>query len=324
MLVDDVTVHLKAGDGGRGAVAFNKVRLNQGPVGGDGGNGGSIHFEGVSDLTVLISFAHRKEIQAPHGKNGRGQFIDGHRGDDLILKVPIGSVITNLDTGYSQEMTTVGQQITAVRGGRGGRGNFKFRSSINTSPKEFEEGSKGEEANFKIELRLIADVGLIGLPNAGKSSLLNELTGAKSKVGNYSFTTLEAHLGSYYGLILADIPGLIEGASGGKGLGVKFLKHIKRTRTLFHLVSAESEDPLKDYDTVRTELENYDQTLTQKDEYVLLTKCDTLEKREVSEKIELFKKRGVSAMPVSIVDDESMKTLRSFLNKLKDEAGVST
>ena len=201
---------LRAGHGGRGAVAFNKVRLMQGPTGGDGGRGASIYFEGVADINALKPFSSRKEIQAKNGGNGRGQFIDGSAGSDLILKIPTGTRIVNIATGYVSEITRVGERILAAGGGAGGRGNFKFRSSINTTPKEFEEGKEGDVMPYRLELRLIADVGLVGLPNAGKSSLINELTAAAARVGDYPFTTLEPNLGAYYGLIIADIPGLIE------------------------------------------------------------------------------------------------------------------
>ncbi len=319
MLIDDVTVKLTAGHGGRGAVAFNKVRLSLGPVGGDGGNGGSVYFEGDPDLSILVRFAHRKMIAAENGKNGRGQFIDGSRGDDLILKVPVGSSITNSDTGMTTEITRVGEHVLAAGGGRGGRGNFKFRSSTNTSPKEFEEGLAGDSATFRIQLKLIADIGLIGLPNAGKSSLLNELTAAKAKVASYAFTTLEPNLGAYYELVLADIPGLIEGASLGRGLGVKFLKHIERTQTLFHLVSAESDDPARDYAAIRKELENYSPALVEKKEYVFLSKSDSIPRDELKAKVSALKKLGLKPVPISVLDSESMDEVKRILNTIKSE-----
>ncbi len=318
MLVDDVTVKLEAGHGGRGAVSFNKIRLNLGPTGADGGRGGSIYFEGVPDISALTTYSSRKEIKGEDGKNGRGQFIDGRDGEDLILTVPTGTRITNLENGYVQEITEVGQRILAVGGGKGGRGNFKFRSSTNTSPREFEEGTQGDVATFRLELRLIADIGLIGLPNAGKSSLLNELTAARPKIGNYPFTTLEANLGAYYEIILADIPGLIEGASEGKGLGHKFLKHIERTRVLFHLVSAESDDVVRDYRVIRDELSKYNPELMAKEEHVFLTKSDAVDKNELEEKLAQLAKAGVHATPISILDPESIESIKLILNTIKD------
>jgi GTP-binding protein len=317
MLVDDVTVQLKAGDGGKGAVAFQKVRLMQGPTGGDGGRGANIYFEGVADINALAFYASKRTVIGENGYNGRGQFVDGRAGHDLFMRVPVGTVVTNLETGYKREITEVGERILAAGGGKGGRGNFKFRSSTNTTPKESEEGEQGDTATYRMELRLIADVGLVGLPNAGKSSLLNALTAAHSRVANYAFTTLEPHLGAYYGVIIADIPGLIEGASEGKGLGDKFLRHIERTQTLFHLVSAESDDAVGDYRTIRAELEAYDPELGKKKEYVFLTKADAVAQDALSEKLRALKKAGIDAMPISILDDESLRQVAEVLNSLK-------
>lgn len=325
MLVDDVTVHLKAGKGGDGAAAFQKVKLMQGPTGADGGHGGSVYVEGVSDINALMTFASRREIAAEDGKNGRGQFIDGRRGEDLVLKVPRGTRVTNLQTGSVREVNDLGERVLLAGGGKGGRGNFKFRSSTNTSPIEYEEGTPGDEADFRFELLLIADVGLVGLPNAGKSSLLNAVTNAKSKVANYPFTTLEPHLGDFYGTIIADIPGLIEGAAQGKGLGDKFLKHIERTRTLFHLISAESDDVLRDYTTIRAELEAYSPLMLEKDEHVFLTKSDMVSPEELKEKLAKLKKAKISAIAISVLDDASMDALKKVLTGLaqRAEADVS-
>src|SRR3989338_6369014 len=304
MLIDEITIQTNAGDGGSGAVAFNKVKLSRGPTGGDGGTGGSVYFEGTTDINALMSLSGRKEVDAEDGRDGRGQFLDGRRGEDLILPVPTGTTITNLETNYAQEITKVGERILAAGGGTGGRGNFKFSSSANTTPMESEEGTRGDTATYRLELRLIADVGLVGLPNAGKSTLLNELTAAKSRVANYAFTTLEPHLGSYYGLILADIPGLIEGAAEGKGLGVKFLKHVERTKVLFHLVSAESDDPSRDYQVVRKELVAYNPVLGEKEEYVFLTKSDTVSPEELKAKLAALKKSKVTVLPLSLLEPD--------------------
>ncbi len=317
MLIDDITIELKAGDGGRGAVAFNKVKLSRGPTGGDGGRGGSIYFEGVSDINALIFYAGKKEIHTENGKDGRGQFLDGRAGEDLILKIPIGTTVINTVSGYARDMEKVGQRMLAAAGGIGGKGNFKFRSAINTTPREYQEGLQGDRLTFQLKLRLIADIGLIGLPNAGKSSLINELTSAKSRVGSYAFTTLEPHLGAYYGLILADIPGLIEGASKGKGLGMKFLQHIERTRTLFHLVSAESDDPVRDYKIIRKELKAYDPALIKKDEHVFLTKIDMVAPDEVKKKLSALKKAKIAATPISVLDDASMTAVKKILNGME-------
>ncbi|MBI4120518.1 MAG: GTPase ObgE, partial [Parcubacteria group bacterium] len=257
MLIDDVTIKVSAGSGGRGAVAFNKQAMSLGPTGGSGGTGGSVYFEGISDLGSLQQFRYEKDQRAEDGENGKSKCNDGADGADLVLKIPVGTVITKIGTHEVAELLKIGEKICVAKGGNGGKGNFLFRSSRNTSPRGFQEGLEGEKYVVRLSLKLIADVGLIGLPNAGKSSLLNELTKAKSKVANYAFTTLEPNLGVYYELVLADIPGLIEGASSGKGLGVKFLRHVERTKILFHLISAESKTPVKDYRIIKKELKIY-------------------------------------------------------------------
>lgn len=319
MLIDDVTIKIKAGDGGRGSVSFNKNLMALGPAGGDGGNGGNVYFEGISDLNALAQFRHKKEFFMKHGEHGRGQFKDGADGEDLILKVPVGTVIYNIEEGKAREIMHTREKILAAHGGLGGRGNFKFRSPVNTSPRQFQVGTPGEAFTIRLELKLIADVGLIGMPNAGKSSLLNELTGAKSKVANYPFTTLEPSLGAYYELIVADIPGLIEGASGGKGLGVKFLQHIERTKTLFHLISGESGDPAKDYTVIRKELETYSNELARKPEYVFLSKSDTVAPKELKEKIAAVKKLNKNTIGISVHDEESLENVKVILNKINTE-----
>ncbi len=319
MLVDEVKIKVSAGDGGNGTVAFNKNKNSFGPVGGRGGDGGSVYFEGVSDLNALAYFRHKKEVKGLSGRDGRGQFRDGAKADDIAIKVPVGTVIRNLSKQAPvEEIIKVGQKILVARGGQGGQGNFYFRSSTNTSPEEFEHGQKGEQYIFKLEMKMIANVGFIGLPNVGKSSLLNELTQAKSKVANYRFTTLEPNLGTYYDLILADIPGLIEGASKGKGLGDKFLRHIERTKVIFHLVAADSAHPLKDYRVIRHELGAYNKKLLDKPEYIFLSRSDVVEKDELKRKIDIFGKIGLKVEPLSIYDPESIDTLKKILNRLNE------
>jgi GTP-binding protein len=317
MLIDDVTIKVEAGNGGRGAVAFNKNLMSLGPAGGSGGKGGSIYFEGVSDLSVLNQFRYKKDIKAKDGANGKPQFNDGPEGSDIVLKVPVGTVIHKTDIGKIEEIMKIGERILAAKGGQGGKGNFYFRSSTNTTPKQFQPGLPGEQFTIRLELKLIADVGLIGLPNAGKSSLLNELTKAKSKVANYPFTTLEPNLGAYYELILADIPGLIEGSSGGKGLGIKFLRHIERVKILFHLISAESENPVKDYKIIKNELETYDKELIKKNEYVFLSKSDARPTEEIKKKISALKKIHKNVLPISVYDWDSLEKVKEILNKIK-------
>lgn len=319
MLIDDVKISVKAGHGGKGAVAFNKNLMSLGPAGGSGGKGGSVYAEGISDLGALRQFRYKKEVEAENGTDGRLQFNDGPDGLDLVIKVPVGTVLHNLTTKEDIEIVKIGQKELLAKGGRGGKGNFHFRSSTNTSPKQSQPGLPGEEFEYRLELKLIADVGFVGLPNVGKSSLLNELTNAKSKVANYAFTTLEPHLGTYYELILADIPGLIEGASEGKGLGDKFLRHIERTRIIFHFLAANSEDPVADYKVVKAELKKHNPGLLKKEEYVILTKTDEVSPLELKKKISAAKKLKKEVLPISIYDDESLKPVKALLNRIKDE-----
>lgn len=319
MIVDDVTISVAAGDGGRGAVAFNKNLMSLGPAGGSGGRGGSVFVEGANDLSLLKQFRYKKKIEAEDGGAGSGQFRDGTDGKDTIIKIPVGTLVTNLDSGELFDVLKIGERTLIARGGMGGKGNFHFRSSRNTTPKQFQPGIPGESIKMRLELKMIADVGLIGLPNAGKSSLLNILTNAKSKVADYPFTTLEPNLGVYYGLVLADIPGLIEGASSGKGLGTKFLRHIERTKVLFHLVSAESADPVGDYETLRNELRLHNPELLTKQEYVFLSKADMVTAEVLEERLERLRDRAWNAVPLSAIDDQLLDGVKKILNRLESE-----
>lgn len=322
MIIDDVKITVVAGHGGKGMVTFSKTRKTLGPTGGNGGNGGNIFLQGVADLGALRQFRYKKVCEANNGQNGKSQLNDGHDADDLILFVPVGTVCHNLINEKNIEITKIGQKELTAKGGRGGRGNYLFRSATNTSPRQFEEGKPGETFELQLELKMIADVGFIGLPNVGKSSLLNELTAAKSKVANYPFTTLEPNLGVYYDLILADIPGLIEGASEGKGLGTKFLRHIERTRELFHFVAADSENPLEDYKTVRAELETYNPLLLEKPEYIFISKSDTANTETIEKIKNEFAKINKEATAISIIDSESLDKVKKILNKLIKEKVV--
>ena len=319
MLIDDIKIKISAGDGGKGAVAFNKNLMSLGPTGATGGNGGSVYAEGTSDINALRQFRFKKELAAEDGEDGKSQFRDGRTGKDLFLKIPTGTVIYNLTTGTDVEVIKIGERILLAQGGHGGKGNFHFRSPKNTSPRRFQLGLPGETFELRLEIKLIADVGFVGLPNAGKSSMLNELTNAKSKVANYPFTTLEPNLGAYYELILADIPGLIEGSSTGKGLGIKFLKHIERTKTLFHFISAESDEPAKDYEILRQELGEYNKSLLKKQEYLFLSKSDTVSAEVLSHKLSILKKLNPAVMAVSIHDMDSIKRVEKILNSIKSE-----
>lgn len=316
MLIDEVHITIKGGDGGRGAVHFysDAWRPKGGPDGGIGGDGGSVFFEAVSDISKLNQFRHAKVYAAQNGERGGINNRTGKNGDDLIIQVPVGTV-ANYDNGTSFELTHVGQKIMMAGGGKGGRGNFCFKSSTNQTPQEYEPGIKIQPKKLFLQLKLIAQVGLIGLPNAGKTSLLNELTPANAKVANYSFTTLEPNLGvTKGGLIIADIPGLIEGAATGKGLGIKFLKHIERTNLLVHCVSAESQTPLKDYQTVRQELINYSSVLSKKPEIIVLTKSDVQDSKQIKQ----LQKNIKADIFTSIADPNSIKQLSDLISqKLK-------
>lgn len=298
-------------------MAFDRTKFSQGPSGAAGGDGGNVYLEGVSNLNALSQFRFVKDFAAKDGEGGKTRRLDGARGEDLVLKVPTGTIVHNLTTGKDVEIVEVGQRLLMAKGGKGGRGNWYFRSSTNITPKEFERGTLGENLDIVLELQLIADVGLIGLPNAGKSSLINLLTRAGSKVAPYAFTTLEPVLGAFFDIVIADIPGLIEGAATGKGLGVKFLRHVKRTKVLFHCISSESENPEKDYKTIRAELEKYDPDLAKKEEYILLTKTDLIDAKEVTKKIKELKKINPKVYSLSIFDEKSIEKIKRLLSKIK-------
>jgi len=278
MLIDNVVLSLSAGKGGDGVVRWRREKgiPYGGPAGGDGGRGGDLYFRVVRDITALRDYSHDKEFKAPDGEPGQKRSMHGKNGDDMYLRVPLGAIIYNREYDIHYECLNEGEEIKILKGGKGGLGNEKFKSSTNRTPMEFTKGERGEFATFDIELKLIADTGFVGLPNAGKSSLLNALTRAGAKVAHNAFTTLEPNLGAYHGFVLADIPGLIEGASEGRGLGHKFLKHITRTKTLLHLVSAENDDVAKEYALIRSELGAYDKDLLTLREVVVLSKVDTV------------------------------------------------
>ena len=322
MIIDDVKITITGGDGGKGMVRFNKTKMSLGPTGGSGGKGGDVFLKGVSDLSALRQFRFKKNLKAEKGQDGKFQLNDGKSGENLILLVPVGTVMHNLDNGKTVEIIKIGQTELMARGGKGGKGNFLFRSATNTTPREAGQGSKGESFNVRLELKMIADVGFIGLPNVGKSSLLNMLTQANSKVANYPFTTLEPNLGVYYELILGDIPGIIEGAAEGRGLGVKFLQHIERTKVLFHLVSAESENPVEDYNAVRKELELYNPLLLEKPEYIFLSKSDEVSEEKILEIKKSFKKNKKEITSISTLDDKSMDSVKKILNTLIEEKKI--
>lgn len=322
MFIDYVKIRVNSGNGGAGAVAFSKIKMSLGPAGGSGGRGGDVYAESVTDLGVLRQFRSSKEFSAENGHDGRGGHRDGHDGKDLVLKVPRGTVIRNESTGFEYEMVLGGEKVLLAKGGKGGKGNFQYRSSTNTSPKQSQPGLPGESFEITFELKLIADIGLVGFPNVGKSSFLNAVTNAKSPVANYEFTTLEPHLGVYYGLVLADIPGIIEGASTGKGLGIKFLRHIERTRVIFHFIDATREYPAKDYKAIREELGSYNKELLRRDEYILISKTDLVDEDRIEEIKEDLNPYNENIISISVENEKSLKEIKKLLNKIKKDLGI--
>ena len=321
MFVDELTIYVKAGNGGTGVVRWRqeKFRPKAGPSGGDGGRGGDVFVRAVRDLNQLAKYTGNKDFYAEDGVAGMSDSCAGKNGETLYIDVPVGSRVTDLDRSRSTELTEEGQTERILKGGGGGLGNEHFKSSTNVSPMESTAGHPGEAGNFMIEVRLMVDIGLVGLPNAGKSTLLNALTNAQSRIGAYPFTTLEPHLGDMYGFILADIPGLIEGAAEGKGLGHKFLRHVARTKMLLHLVSLESENPEIDYYTILKELSEYDKALEDKESWIVLTKKDLVNQDKIDATRAALAKTKNRVLVVGQGDDDSYKSLRdSLVAHLKD------
>ena len=311
MFIDEAEIKVKGGHGGAGKVAF--FRNRKGPSGGNGGPGGNVYAVATSNLTHLKPFAERIKFIGENGGPGGPNQRTGKYGDELDLKMPIGTTIIDVVTKAEFTITGDNPKILLCRGGLGGLGNSAFKSPTHRVPQNAEPGKEGQERNFKLILRLIANYGLIGLPNAGKSSLLNKLTLANVKTANYPFTTLEPNLGVYNGKVLADVPGLIEGASTGKGLGIKFLKHIEKVDLILHCISVESKDVITEYNTVINELSTYNSKLPEKKSIILLTKIDLIDKKEVEKKVKELKKFNKDVLPVSIYDEKSLKKFKEIL-----------
>jgi len=304
--IDEYNFESKAGSGGDGVVRWRHEKAKEfgGPSGGDGGKGGDVYIRAVRDVALLAKYRNKERFDAENGHPGEKNSKKGKNGEDLYIELPIGSIVTNRDTLETFDLEHEGDTYMVLDGGQGGFGNERFKSSRNITPKQATSGKPGQEGRFFVELRLIADIGLIGLPSAGKSSLLNALTNADAKVGAYHFTTLEPNLGVMYGIVIADIPGLIEGASEGKGLGHKFLRHVRRTHVLAHCISCEDKDIALSYKTIRDELKRYDAALCNKPEILILTKTDVCSSEELAGKMKRAKKLSQHVETVTLYDDE--------------------
>ncbi|TSC94301.1 MAG: GTP-binding protein [Candidatus Berkelbacteria bacterium Athens1014_28] len=313
-MTDEVTIKIKAGRGGDGAVSFlrQKFRPMGGPDGGDGGNGGSIIFIADNNVNTLTFFDSRKHFEAENGQDGMGKNLHGKSGSDLILKVPQGTIFYQNKKKVA-DLLKVGQEFVVAKGGNGGWGNQHFASSIKQKPEWSKKGLFGEEKELKLELKLIADVGIIGLPNVGKSTLLSVISNARPKIADYPFTTLEPNLGvvKIYDkeFIFADIPGLIEGASVGRGLGDKFLRHIERTKEILILVSAESSDPVADYQTLIKELADYSKKLAKKKFLVAISKSEIIDEKRQTKIAADFKKEKISPIFFSSATSKNLDLL---------------
>jgi len=313
MFIDEAKIMVKGGHGGAGRVAF--FRNKKGPSGGNGGPGGDVYVVASGNLTQLSTFISKIKYIGENGGPGGPNQRTGKYGGDLFIKVPIGTTLIDIVTKGEITVNEKNPKYLLCRGGIGGLGNSAFKSPTNRVPQHAEQGHEGQERNFKLILRLIANYGLIGLPNAGKSSLLNKLTSANVRTANYPFTTLEPNLGVYNDKVLADVPGLIEGASTGKGLGIKFLKHIEKVDVIFHCISVETQNLASQYNTVINELRSYNPLLSEKKSIILLTKIDLINKKEINKKLKELNKFNKDVLAVSIYNEESLVQLKRELNK---------
>jgi len=312
MLVDNIKLVIRAGGGGNGAATVNPFG---GPDGGNGGNGGNIYMQGTTNINDLREFRYKKKITAQNGTNGARKNMYGRKAEDVTIKIPLGTRITELKTGEAIEIEST-TPILMARGGRGGLGNNSLKPLANQRKKIAEQGEPGEEKEFYLELRMIAEIGLVGLPNAGKSSLLTVLTNATPAIGNYPFTTLEPTIGMFGTHAMADIPGLIEGASRGKGLGLGFLRHIEKTKILLHCMDVGNPEPMKSYTIIREELKKFDPAMLEKPEYILLTKTDLVEKQILDETIKIFSKLGKTVLTCSVYEPATTDALKASLEQI--------
>ena len=319
--LDQVKIYIKAGNGGDGSPSFRREKFIEfgGPDGGDGGNGGSIILRAERNLNTLIDYRYQQHHKAKRGDNGAGQNRTGKGGENLILKVPLGTQVFEEDNKtLLYDFVRVGEEFVVAKGGKGGLGNTRFKSSTNRAPRKFTKGSLGEEYTIWLQLKTIADVGIIGLPNAGKSSLLAAMTNASPKIANYQFTTLNPNLGvAVYDdkeITVADIPGLIEGAHKGTGLGIKFLKHVERCKSLLHMIDITNEDIKKSYNQVKNELKKYSKKLSKKKELVVLNKIDLIDKKKMRDIVDDFSKNSKSEIiAVSTLEKKSISKIKAKL-----------
>lgn len=315
MFVDELEITAKAGNGGPGVVRWRREIREPlgGPAGGNGGNGGDVYMRAVRDLSLLSKYTGSKEFRAENGDSGSRSSRHGKNGEDLYIDVPVGATVKDIERERVYTFETDGEVHKILRGGQGGLGNEYFKSSTNRSPEQSTPGKVGEHGMFTVELSLVVDVGFVGFPNAGKSTLLNALTNTHARVGAYPFTTLEPHLGDLFGFVLADIPGLIEGASEGKGLGHKFLRHIARTKMILHLISLEHEEVLTQYQVIQKELAKFDSKLLLKEEWIVLTKTDLVDEEKITEAVKKVSETGKKVFVVSAETGDGVKKLGDAL-----------
>ena len=328
MFTDYTKIIIKSGNGGNGAATFRREKYVAagGPDGGDGGNGGDIYFQVDKDKNTLIDFRYNKKFKAGNGENGSGNNCNGKFGEDLYIKVPIGTVIKDAETNrVLADLSKPNQQELILKGGRGGRGNSHFATSMRQAPRFSEDGEKGEEKEIILELKLLADVGLLGFPNVGKSTFLSKVTEARPKIANYHFTTLEPNLGVVKtkdgdGFVIADIPGIIEGASEGVGLGIQFLRHVERTRLLLHFIDVSGEEgrnPIEDYKIINQELKKYSEKLSKRKQIIVATKIDSMQNNEGYKELEkLAKKEKIEIYKISSVTGEGLQELIDHISQV--------
>jgi GTP-binding protein len=338
MFIDEATIRVKAGDGGNGCMAFRREKFvpRGGPSGGDGGKGGDVIMEASERHNTLVHFRFNPEYKAQRGRHGEGSNKTGREGEDVLLKVPVGTIVYDDDTGDKvYDFSSADERVVVARGGRGGRGNARFATPVHRAPREHEDGHPGEERVFRLELKLLADVGLVGYPNVGKSTLISRISAARPKIADYPFTTLQPNLGVVMvgkppdekSFVVADIPGLIEGAHRGAGLGAQFLRHIERTRLLVHMVDVSDAsgrpDPIADLKVINGELESFGAKLEQKPVLMVASKIDSANKEKLAKLKRYCKKEGLELFPISAVTGKGVEELEYAMAEKVEEVRES-